>query len=1008
MHCGDIDAALFPGSGQSLAAKSPPPPLPKSPPKGRPQAGKAGSKPPPRPGQPPVPRKSPPPVPIKRPVGRSPVLPERRKAEQAGPSVPQREPLRSYEQVVVEENLKTGVDDRQIAGSEHSLCKTTRSSSQKPRPYQQVVVEENCDDGSEACCLSSAERQSARRPQSYENVVLGEKSKSQNFMPQTSALGPLRSYEDVLVEENSQPDSDLRDKQKESDHHRGEKTDTLLITSATANSLTADEGVDGQKQTANSDASGQDGITQAADHQTDLGSKNPLTASGLHSDDVYTEVTEDKNCAPTHSAGETEPPLDPANPQVEKHSGEGSGHLLPEPLKENSSKGRPPRPCPTPPPVRPKPRKRISLLRQSLVTEEGPKEPTPPAVAAESREPCHSNVSAPGFEVADSPIQEALYQEIDELEQPGQKLTESSSSCETESSLGPGFVGSSPGSEEVTQNQEQNCASGDQRQKLAQGSVKGADAQGLIKDAVDSLQTGGSRAPEAPKDSGRLSPDVKAAAEQTGEIGESGDQTGAADASRKSPEKHNPITLQDVGETSFMLKEIEQLLNVRLGSGEGASDTDSSKPAEASDTPTTSQTESTPVRPPRPRRMDKLRKLTIGSVDSSSTESLTGVGQSGKKAPPKPKRKHLPGPMSRSQSDVTGMKNYIDQLKDGEEEEEEEKPSLPPRQQSLRLSSEPKPPPLPPRNKSMEHGAGIQAASSPKLSEGHVREEKPGDRRCSAPNVGGVAPTKVVRSSTSGVRQGRKHIPRPTRKAPPPPSHPPSRPLSVSTPQSSNPSGTPSTSVSGKVPGYQKITNGSVSASNDINTVVPKTAVVGCIDSPCVADASTDHDYHEIPEHLVQDVEEKDTGQQEPTKSVEGTPPPDLPPRSYNPPSGPSEPAAPTSSDPAKEEDSEAETPQDKPSDQLSAEDSTSQSSQMSSRPESFCSEVMGSLLHVVGDRHRPVSMHSSSSHSETGSGEVEVPTFDHSSASESENEDDEDRMVCDFFFFIFLCFVFY
>lgn len=947
------------------------------------------------------------------------MLPNRGHAEQPGLLAAQQEPLRSYEQVVVEENLKVGADDRQQTGSEHSLSRGACSSSQQSSSYQQVVVEENCDSSIEARHLSPAERQSTNRPQSYENVVL--RQKSQNSQQQTSGSGPLRSYEDIVVEEKSQPDSeggDLRAKQEDFGRNGREKSDSLLQTDSTANSLSTDEGDDVQKRTATLNAAGQN-ITQVAEDRTDNASEILLTGNGRHCH-VYTKLTDAKNSVSTHKAQEIEPPSDQPNPPVEKHSEpglisskaeEGSGDLLRKPLKESSPKGSPSGSSPTPPPVRPKPRKRITLLRQSLVTEEDPKEQNPPAATTEGRESYHSNDSASQFEASDSPVQEALYQEIDELEQPHLKVIESSSSCASGSSLGPGCAGNSPGSTEENQNREQNCASGGEELKLAHGNVKGDDEKGLVEDGVESSQKVRARASAAPKDSGGKSPKAEVAARQAVEGGKSCDQQGAVDVTRKSPETHNPITLQDVEETSFMLKEIEQLLNVRLTSGEAAAD---SKVAEVSDTLSTSQTESSPVRPPRPKRMDKLRKLSIGSVDSSSTESLTSTGQSGKKAPPKPRRKHLPGLMSRSVSDVTGMKSYVDKLNDNEEEEETEKPSLPPRQQSLCLSSEPKPPPLPPRNKSMEQGVGDQAASSPKLSECQIGEErKPADHRLSAPNVRGAAPTKVVRSSTSGGRPGRKHIPRPTRKAPPPPPHPPNRPLTMSTPQSSNTSETSSICSSQKVPGYQKITNGSVSACDDINIVVPKLAVVGSIDSPCAADVSTDHDYHEIPDHLVKDLEEKDTGQQEPTKPVEGTPPPDLPPRSYNPSSSPSEnptsspsePASEKSSDPLKEEDSEieVETPQDKASEQLSAEDSTSQSSQLSSRPESFCSEVLGSLLHVVGDQHRPVSMHSSSSHSETGSGEVEVPTFDHSSASESENEDDEDKVVCIFLFFCFL-----
>ena len=1055
-----MQALSFPPPGDTPAAKSPPPPLPKSLPKGRPQqAGRTGRGPPPRPGQPPSPRKAPPPpVPAKRPVGRPAVLPADSPgrgvvvAEQAGSSSPQQDPPRSYEQVVVEEKVKVAAPGgRQPSASERSPPPETESAgavSQRPRSYQQVVVEENGDDSSAVVEAkhppSVGARRSpvpAHRPRSYENVALG--GKSLNSPQQaSSAPSPLRSYEHVLVEDGSQPDSeggDARDapaKQEDVDHHESEEAGTVVLTDSPANSSpspSSDVGDNVQNQTANSGTTSQD-PAQVADDRTDHGSKNPLTASKLHCDGDA-KVISDKNSAPACNTKEKELPSDERNPVVKLRSKLGqtshraedrfaSSDLLQKALKENSPKGRPSRPCPPPPPpVRPKPKKRISLLRQSVVTEEDAKEEeTLSAAVAESQ---HSNDSAPeSSEASDSPVvQEALYQEIDELEQPGPKWTGSSGGCKTGRSQG-----HSPGWEKgANKSQEQSCVSSrGERTKLAQGNAGGGDDAQSVCDNLgptenhrDPPQKTGARALTATaKDSDRSSPEAEVAAKQTTttEGGGSGDEKGACGASSH-PDKHNPITLQDVGETSFMLKEIEQLLNARLASGEAAAADTESKAAEAtSDADSTGQTESTPVRPPRPRRMDKLRKLTIGSVDSSSTESLTSIGQPGKKAPPKPRRKHVPArQVKRSSSDITGMKSYVDQLKDDNEgeEEAEEKPSLPPRQQSLRLNTEPKPPPLPPRNKSMEQAPEGQAgASASKSPEGPAKEErKSGDRRSSAPSpdVAGVAPTKVVRSVTSGAGPRRKHIPRPTRKAPPPPSYPPpAHVLSMSAPPPSSnpPSGaspsTPSSSFAEKVPGYQKITNGSVStASDDINTVVPKTAVVGNLDSPCAADVSTDHDYHEIPDHLLEDLAQNQTGQQE--EPAEGTPPPDLPPRGYNPPA-PSMPAAVKSPDPPKKEEVEAceeteadsnKTPRGKSSESFSAEeDSASQSSQVSSRPESFCSEVMGSLLHVVGERHRPPSMLSSSSHSETGSGEVEVPTFDHSSASESENEDDEDRVV--------------
>ena len=974
--------------------------------------------------------------------------------------------------MVVQEAEKPDAPVEQQSGSEGAV--SVSPSAPRTGPYQQVVVEENPSAKVSASSNGEKGASSLHRPKSYENVSLKENSSS------SGSVQP--------VEEESQGVKNVSAEQGGSDlQHSGDSGASVGADSQTGPSVPPSEG-GGVNQQTTSCAAESSHVDQVDEDHTD--SHVQVCNSQSHPDGD-SEVNGSKKivCARESSTSVSKEEVS------SEHKPQNSPHI---PLR----KERPPRPSVTPPSVRPKPRKRVSLLKQSKVAEEDLEQPsTSPAtgeatpsqtdntsVAADVTEPCASKVHSVG-EITDPPVSkdssvrevtkphvtkdssvsevtepnaskdnsegqvkelhpsedasldeaegtgqpqavtdtsvpqsetplyDVVYQEIDELEHSGHSLTtEESHSCKTKGppdQNGTGSVldvsDSSHESEEV--------------KKASAGEVNhlGDSEEGSCENKRErdtSLQQEEDIAEPSLKDRDTNSAESSSQAVHNITDGQKDSPGTHAGTSEK-----DPISLQDVGETSFMLKEIEALLNARLGSGEAVSSVET-KPRSASDAVVTSQTSDSPVRPPRPKR-DKLRKLTLGSssVDSSSTESLTSVGEpGGKKAPPKPKRKLPPGAVNRSLSDVTGLKSYVDQLSkegddDNKEDEEEEKPFLPPRQQSLRLSTEPKPPPLPPRNKSMERAPedGPKQGLKPSDRDAKTSTEPSGgaaDRRASAPNVGAATPIRMTRSA-SGAKPGKKHVARPTRKAPPPPPHPPSRPLSMNQPQ-----GTPTPSASegapaDRVPGYQKIANGC--AGEDIDTVVPKTNVVGSVDSPSAGDVSVDHDYHEIPDHLVKELSQAQKMESPPEKSKEGTPPPDLPPRSYRP---PSQLPTITTSDPQTDNSSEnaslsesassgkdtsqvtqagslspegvsdvaAHSPEDG-QDHLSAEDSNSQSSQRSSRPESFCNEVLGLL-----QQQRPISTHSGSSHSETGSGEA--PTFDQSSGSESENEDDEEKLV--------------
>ncbi|KAK3770959.1 hypothetical protein RRG08_029050 [Elysia crispata] len=268
--------------------------------------------------------------------------------------------------------------------------------------------------------------------------------------------------------------------------------------------------------------------------------------------------------------------------------------------------------------------------------------------------------------------------------------------------------------------------------------------------------------------------------------------------------------------TCGMLKEIEDLLNKKLEDFDQAS-----VEAEAKESPCLKLVDngsisghSSPVRPPRPKHQASLA-LRKGSFDSlslkspnGSHESLTSLGTERKVAPPKPKRTSTPR-VSRSHSDVSGLRSPIVHSPEGEgfsgkfpQLQSDGKPYLPPRSESLRkndslISGRESPPPLPPRNRSRtaietflssphteapplpERVSLISPSLSESVSLNHCasdqqdQEDMKSHRNSGPPGLTTVAAgeglqnTDIFSSRTSPV-------PRPTRKAPPPP--PNSRP----------------------------------------------------------------------------------------------------------------------------------------------------------------------------------------------------------------------------------------
>lgn len=463
------------------------------------------------------------------------------------------------------------------------------------------------------------------------------------------------------------------------------------------------------------------------------------------------------------------------------------------------------------------------------------------------------------------------------------------------------------------------------------------------------------------------------------------------------------LKFQDLGETSEMLKEIEDLLRKKLLVEENSTETyvcpdmtgrdqwDAFISDVFGEIDTTGRNQSnllsqagggstpnlTPTRPPRPKRANKLSQQSFdsSSVDSCSTESLNTISAPGKRQqPPKPKRKYMPGSVSRSKSDVTGMKSLVDKLND---DAEEEKNTQPPKQQPLQFC-EITPPPLPPRNKSMdssEENLSTCSSNCKQLTEGTGLSSS---SSLSAVDSSISDSIKNALRSESGNKKPKRHVPRPTRKAPPPPLLYPqgkcsNAPLAGTQLNSSN-----SPSVLDETdehhPGYTKI---SVGVSTRTDTALPQPLVTEW-DIPQIVttpEEIMDHDYLEIPEHIIRKISVD--------RVKEETPPPSLPPRSYN------QKSADFSSFPDLIKDSGSlKSTEHDVLEKLHANKGSVESLSHGS--------TTGPLLEA-GHGHRPnssISQNSSSSYS-AGSGEMEELTFDQpSSGSESDSEESEEKIV--------------
>lgn len=281
------------------------------------------------------------------------------------------------------------------------------------------------------------------------------------------------------------------------------------------------------------------------------------------------------------------------------------------------------------------------------------------------------------------------------------------------------------------------------------------------------------------------------------------------------------LFLEEPEATCGMLREIEELLKNKLGDLELNLDSNSAENSEdktlntdkaeeqstcdrrsRADSCSKSKSErspsTSPVRPPRPKRQATITKL-LGSqesLDTSSTECLASLGlskiqgTSKKQIPPKPKRTFLPR-VSRSHSDVTGMKSLVDSdtpvSEDTEHSQQEDlKPYLPPRLESLRRSDScQSPPPLPPRNKprslSLREISGADQDTPPELplrsslsdlSSSDKGEPEMAEHPTTSLSSQNASQELLGHNTAATTNKSKVPLclkPRPTRKAPPPP-----------------------------------------------------------------------------------------------------------------------------------------------------------------------------------------------------------------------------------------------
>nr|XP_022299386.1 activating transcription factor 7-interacting protein 1-like isoform X2 [Crassostrea virginica] len=309
---------------------------------------------------------------------------------------------------------------------------------------------------------------------------------------------------------------------------------------------------------------------------------------------------------------------------------------------------------------------------------------------------------------------------------------------------------------------------------------------------------------------------------------------------------------EDLPETSSLLDEIEKIVTKRMNSLENTVQE------------TEGKSQNVPIRPPRPKRESKktssicVDRNPVENDFKGSSSSLNEMPPpSGKKSqPPKPKRHKLNKQVvSRSQSDVSGIRSHglkasnqgID-IDESEEETDKNSPAVPPRRTNGKNGG---------KGRSLTVDFCVPANQHALLREIALADHRRELESSQSPEGHKTSQSMENLDAQTSLQNTKRQF-RPSRKAPPPP------PSSTSTPApKSTKSITQDSTMDGSHPHLNNTLQGSLSALSTFSD--EDTSSVEA------------HEYHYIPEELINPSSTDFTLHKEKSPS-----PPDLPPRTYN------------------------------------------------------------------------------------------------------------------------------
>lgn len=313
----------------------------------------------------------------------------------------------------------------------------------------------------------------------------------------------------------------------------------------------------------------------------------------------------------------------------------------------------------------------------------------------------------------------------------------------------------------------------------------------------------------------------------------------------------NPVDIlgEDLPETSSLLDEIEKIVTKRMSSLENPVQEDMEE-----------KNQNLPIRPPRPKRESKktfsicLDGNPVEGDFRGSTSSVNEMPPPSSKKPPKPKRQKLnKNVVSRSQSDVSGIRSHgldlcskeID-IDASEDDKDKNGPVVPPRRTQAKSGG---------KGRSLTVDFCVPANQHALLREIALADHRRELEASSSPKSPQSSQSVENLHSQTSLQNTNRQL-RPSRKAPPPP------PPSIdSTPKSTKTDKKDST--------------------EDICHPHNNSMFGGSLSAPTISDDDTSsveaHEYHYIPEDLINPPSADSTLHREKSPS-----PPDLPPRTYN------------------------------------------------------------------------------------------------------------------------------